>query len=1483
MADSVICKLAEVIEKRPFELSEVWSEVALPSMEYSVWRPAEIWLEGKQLAADASSDTECLNRLFRTESLKIIENRIGKSVVNQLNAWRMAICSEREKAAAEYRKAFALSESAAELVADRVQQWLHDPATELLSDGIEIRFAVTGQDQASPYARFRPDKATHSNLLPDPIRLGLLEIDHDFLDSITAAWNVARHKADIADPTGGWYWIDGVRVPSLTGTSAGAALAVLFFHGVKGITVDVKEVMVSAEIDENGGLHRVNGLREKLRLLSSSVLSVSNLIVEKRQWEGVKREEFRVEALPAESIDDVFDYFSPRDPQSFYVVDEPVESEATPGFVVPTWTVKQVLNTVLERKNCYVYAPIKSGKTSFLSCLKSEIDHCGGRAVLIELKEIARNASARAGFRSRRVVRELSRRIQEVVQSSTEERESSSLPIVILLDDITSTPMRIRKSISRMLTSVGFRDIVFVISGTALARDIGIDDGWARYPLYDPPLRALFPLARGLPGKSFGERDQQMSLVHERVGGHLALVQACCRDVAKQQISILSKVDDAVKRSADNFLTSIAEQLEDELLNGVVFSRRICRRLLRSYLDIRKGRKPNVEHADRHRLCLCGLTSSDGGELRPRNKATEERFSIDWGEKLLARHKRRFYKLALIVATLVVLASYAGKIVFYDRPLSQSHGLSTRFHSLEGYPERLEKAESAYLSLRNHFVWQRWADNYWSDFHARSIEVAISRETERGPDETAWMTAHGSFERMKQIPRLGSAKKTNLRAEELLSQFYKGRARRAERSELRDQALNYYTKALAHYPEDAEGLLHVKLLRGTDLENLLSTSRVDSSDAAEIHPKTFAASDCGTIATSDASIHYFSSEMWNTLPFEPPPNWEGARHLSLSSGGELLCFGSEEGLIECWQIAPVGEPRHVAKFQLRSREAIEWIAIGSEGAVIVVLDSAGEVNIFGLTDERLLATFDREQCSTLALASGRSVIAIATVDGELFLWDYKTNRFGPVVDVGPELRKLSFSVESSSLYAVAEGGAVMSYSVDHATLVLNTKKSSYYLSGPKYSAVAVASGDQGSMVFAKAAMRGISYLHVWPDPERNPPVRRFYETPHDDFVFLEFRLGHLVSCDERGLIQDWKIGPSFDRHSAGDGNSYYAGGVGAEGSNPRLVFSPSMQETEISVIAANDAAIFQLSNSQLRSVSLTPPLTGKSLIASSYDGTGSRIAFVDTNGSVYLYHREEDGDGYSYKESETAQLPFRDPFSVSLSACGAFAVIGFDQQAQILDWTHNPVSPMSLTKGIGHNIVVVSSRKQPIVAAAGSGSTVVFRSVNTPKKNLPGSFEFDSDFAPTSMAFSDDGHYFAVGYQDGHVIVVKEPGTVKQFECDVFDFPSPIKAIHLTESRIAILTQAWVHEFGLSNDWEKHYALPALAVSNDIRIEEDGRIVIALRDGHNRFRIHKIPSDAEVGDLENAAKLLDSVRNSLGFSIETIDARNEQLNSTKVH
>ncbi|MGI5132543.1 pentapeptide repeat-containing protein [Pseudonocardia sp. CA-107938] len=144
-------------------------------------------------------------------------------------------------------------------------------------------------------------------------------------------------------------------------------------------------------------------------------------------------------------------------------------------------------------------------------------------------------------------------------------------------------------------------------------------------------------------------------------------------------------------------------------------------------------------------------------------------------------------------------------------------------------------------------------------------------------------------------------------------------------------------------------------------------------------------------------------------------------------GGNRLVTAAEDGTVRLWDAAD-GQAGHV----LAGHAVRPWpVVVDDDGATVVAADGAGVLRIWDAATGRLRHEL-RPAAPVVSLALHGSTLAAALGDGTVALWDTPTEVAGTVVGPVPDVRRVVFGQDGTSLVVGAAGGGLSVWGLDGA-------------------------------------------------------------------------------------------------------------------------------------------------------------------------------------------------------------------------------------------------------------------------------------------------------------------------------------------------------------------------------------------------------------------------------------------------------------------
>ena len=418
---------------------------------------------------------------------------------------------------------------------------------------------------------------------------------------------------------------------------------------------------------------------------------------------------------------------------------------------------EELLHNILAGHYVHVLAPVRSGKTSLLANVASELEEKDCLVAVLDLAQIgARGGAADAGrwyyTIAYRLLRQL--RIKFDLQTWWHDRSilsnrqrlfefyvevilrKSSKQVVIFIDEAQSLfalPFAaqflasVRAAFDARFTDPEFARLSFVLLGEGDPELFATDSESSPFTISNRVVLEDFQREDiGDYGKHLGlvetAAQQALDRIYYWTGGQPHLLQKLSRLVCRENLTTDIEAD--IDRIVKTHLTGrVALHSEPHLLSierGLIHPKKESEALLNLYGQIAKGIVIVFDHESiaQRRLLSSGLIDvSVSGELRPRNRIYREVFTAKWANQRLPLHLRG---LAIIVAAVLLIMLIP---IWYTQFLPRSY-----IDDLSSPSGDLISGWEAYSGLKSFPGHAQNADRLYGNFLDNAAKYAGSEE-----------------------------------------------------------------------------------------------------------------------------------------------------------------------------------------------------------------------------------------------------------------------------------------------------------------------------------------------------------------------------------------------------------------------------------------------------------------------------------------------------------------------------------------------------------------------------------------------------------------------------------------------------------------------------------------------------------------------------------------------------------------------------------
>ena len=410
-----------------------------------------------------------------------------------------------------------------------------------------------------------------------------------------------------------------------------------------------------------------------------------------------------------------------KQPTDFYVVGGTMRPDA--ASYIERAADRTLLDALIRSEFCYVLTARQMGKSSLMIRTAARLRQLAIQVAVLDLTAVGQNLTPeqwyagllvqvgqRVGLEEELVelwpsephlgpMHRLIRAVQSVVMTRTE------VPLVIFIDEIEavrSLPFAadeffigLRECYNRRSEDAEMRRLTFCLSGVATPSDLIRDSRTTpfnigrRVELYDFSFEEAMPLAKGL-GRGNKSAETLLKRILYWTNGHPYLTQRLCQAVAEDD-DVANDHD--IDRHCESLFFSSRAQERDHNLQFV------RDRMLRSGLDLtslldlysKVLRNQSVGDHDTNPLVsvlrLSGISRTDGGLLRVRNRIYEHVFDRRWIRLNLPdadlRRQRAAYlrgvsRMALLGTVILVLVGWLAFTAMKQRNLALQRAAENR-------------------------------------------------------------------------------------------------------------------------------------------------------------------------------------------------------------------------------------------------------------------------------------------------------------------------------------------------------------------------------------------------------------------------------------------------------------------------------------------------------------------------------------------------------------------------------------------------------------------------------------------------------------------------------------------------------------------------------------------------------------------------------------------------------------------------------------
>ncbi len=691
-------------------------------------------------------------------------------------------------------------------------------------------------------------------------------------------------------------------------------------------------------------------------------------------------------------------------PHEFYVIGGALKP-TTPSYIERA-ADRELYERVQAGDFCYVLTPRQMGKTSLMARTAQRLRTQGVHCAVVDLTAIGgekKEMTAAQWYYG--VAYRIARELQLQINLGVWWQEREQLPplqrlteffrdivltqcagsVVIFVDEIDSTlPLpftddffaAIRACYNARATDPIYERLTFVLLGVASPTDLAKNPHRTpfnigqRINLTDFTFDEAQPLAQGLSvNGATGEHLLQRILYW--TGGHPYLTQKLCSAAAEQGAN-----NDIDALTAELFFTPQANRNETNLAfvrNHLTHTRKNSRALLKLYRRIRQGdRITDDPHSPLHTdLKLSGVVAPDMNRvLHVRNRIYEQVFTREWATQAIPTDWNR--NVAVAAVALLILG---------------------------------------FISVRTFYLSPSEVDPLIA---ARDIETLQTASED-------YTVARTAYDHLRTLPGY------EVKADELLAEFWDRRARRAAFQENRDIAIVSWLRAAIVQSTDTRRS-EVSLLTKDDYSNLLSTYRHGGSVTAIAFSP-----DGKTILTGswDKTVRLWRTDTGTPIG-SPLRHDNSVLAVAFSPDGQTVLTGSADNTARLWRTdtgAPLGTP-------LRHDNLVLAVAFSPDGKTVLTGSSDKTARLWRTDTGAPLGAPLRHDNLVLAVAFSPDgkIVLTGSADTTARLWRADTGApIGSPLRHDNSVRAVAFSPDGKTILTGGDDNTARLWRADTGT------------------------------------------------------------------------------------------------------------------------------------------------------------------------------------------------------------------------------------------------------------------------------------------------------------------------------------------------------------------------------------------------------------------------------------------------------------------